>query len=325
MKKKITYLIILIFVVFFGGLVIKNKKTQKIDEFYNDKVVVTDVVKSVSVDAVLESDNYANISSEVPTTARKVYVDVGDDVQKGQKLALLDRDSIIAQINIQKLAVQRAELAEQDGRLKSRHLSKKQIQSLKKASEQARQKLNELYAQLRKLTITSPIDGVISFRNLNEGEVASGILFKIIDRDSFRIEAYVPEVDFQKFKEGTEVEVAFDAYPNIIKKGIVQYTEPEVIQKDGNTYLKTIINIRNISDITLLEGMNAEIVSKFKYKPNVVAVPREFAKKDSNGYFVHILDDGEIAKRYFKAGLVGDNFVEVLDGLTPNQEILIEK
>ena len=324
MLKKVMYIVIVNLIGLFGYQIIKAKKTANIEKKCDSTMVTYgEVEKTIKVNATLKSSNYADISTEIPTLIKWIGVEVNDEVKKDERLIVLDKGTITAQIKNLKLAVERAELAEQEARLKSKHLSGKQILSLKKASEQARQNLNQVYAQAKKTTIRSPIDGVVIKKNANTGEVASGVLLRIIDTNSMQIEALIPEVDVAKVHEGQEVTVVFDAYLENEQKGIVKRLEIGSSELQGNTYYKAIIEISNPQNLVLLEGMNAEVAIRYENKKDVLVVQRDFAKKDENGYFVHNEVEGKkqssLKKIYFKEGLVGDKNIEIISGLSERQ------
>lgn len=239
---------------------------------------------------------------------------------------ILDSATISAQIRNLKLAVQRAELAEQEGRLKSRHLSEKQKLSLKKASQQARERLNEAYAQAKKTIIRSPINGIVVERNINEGEIASRTLLRIVDTNSLQIEALVPEVDITKVQKGQEVNVVFDAYKDKPQKGVVKLVEMGAVELQGNTYFKAIIEVSNSDNLLLLEGMNAEVTIEYKRRNDVLMISRDYARKDKKGYFVYQKDinnkNENLKKVYFEFGLVGDDNIEIKNGLLDRQVIV---
>ncbi len=326
MFKKIVYIVVIFLIAFFGFKIMKAKKQASTHKNCDSAIVSKrDIVKTIKVNAKLKSSNYADISTEIPTLVKWVGVEVNDKVKKGDILVRLDKATISAQIRNLKLAVEKAELAEQEGRLKSKHLSGKQKLSLKKSSQQARERLNEAYAQSSKTIIRAPIDGVVIKKNVNSGEVASGVLIRVIDTNSLQIEALIPEVDMKKVKEGQKVKANFDAYPEIDYEGIIKTIEMGGSELQGNTYYKAIIEITDFKNNVLLEGMNADVIIPYENKKNALSVPRDFAKKDDKGYFIFekVTTKGEVTfvKKYFKEGLKGDKNLEVLDKLVDGQSV----
>lgn len=327
--KIITGVVLFTFAVGTYFFVHTRNKQQSYDEA---QIARTDIHKSINVDALMKPNVYADIRSELPTLIKSVSISKNDQVEKGQELFELDKKSISAQIANAKLAVQKAELAEKLARRKWDILKPEEKDSIKKTTQQARENLRELYAQANKTTITSPIDGVVIEQNARLGEVAQGTIVKIIDPQSLQVEVLVPEVDIAKVKVGDRARIVFDAYPNKIIEGTFRSMDSGSTIKQNNTYFKAIVSIDNNKDnLTILDGMNASVDIETASKKNVLAVPRDFAKKDNKGYFVYVLNkdesrkEGQFGKKYFKAGLVGDNFVEVISGLSAGDKIILPK
>ena len=311
--------------VIFGGLFLVRSKNKPVD-YKNVEVDRGRVEKVIEVDAQVKPEIYADISSELPVLVNDVFVKENEVVSKGQKLFILDQKSVNAQIAQARLAVEKAELAEKNKRRHWDLLKPEERMEIKKTTEEARQKLNEIYAQSSKLTIVSPIDGVVVRRNVNPGEVASGIAMKIVDLNSLRIEALIPEVDIGLVQIGSLAEVSLDAYPDKILTGKIISIDSTSTTKENSTYYRAIIKLDDLQGVRFLEGMNAEVDIITDKKKNVLRVDRDFVKKDEQGYFVYLLnfgDDKKPVKKYFQAGLVGEDFVEVESRLSVGEKVVL--
>ena len=324
-KKILTILVVGVLIVVFLIYMRSHKKEQAYREA---KVITTNVHKTINVDATMNPDIYADISSELPTLIASVSVAVNDEVKKGQELFRLDKKSIRAQIANAKLTVERAELAERKARRKWDMLKPEERKSTIKATEQARQNLNEVYAQASKTTITSPIGGIVIEQNAHVGEVAQGRVMRIINPESLQVEALIPEVDIAKVAKGDKAFITFDAYPGKIVEGTFMSMDAGSTLKQNSTYFKAKIDIKDKKSITLLDGMNASVDIEIEKKLGVKAVPRDFAMKDDQGYFVYALsnktnDKNQFIKKYFKEGIIGDEFVEIVSGLSVGELIVL--
>ncbi len=328
MKKKLIYGGMVIVAVAGLWWFVHRSGSGNTQEVYERHIVeVGNVHAVIDVDATVRPRVYSDVAAELSPRIVWVGADVNDHVTKGQVLVRLERGDIDAKIRHAQLAVERAELAENQGRHKSSGLSSREILSLKKASEQARQKLRELLAHARKTVITSPINGVIVAQNAHVGNIAQGVLMRIIDPATLQIEALVPEVDIAKVRSDARATIKFDAYPGVTLKGYVQTVDVGSTHLQNNTYYKAVI-VRddNDDDIVLRDGMSADIDIEYARRDGVTVVPRDFAFKDEHGYFVYVLNSNDsdivLAKKYFHEGLIGDAYVEVVQGLTRGQEIV---
>lgn len=323
--KKYIIGVIVVGLVVAGGLFLVHSKNKPADyeEYEIDR---GQVKKVIDVDAQVKPEIYADISSELPVLVKDVFVKENEVVSKGQKLFTLDQKSVNAQIAQARLAVEKAELAEKNKRRHWDLLKPEEKMEIKKTTEEARQRLNEIYAQASKLTIVSPIDGVVVRKNVNPGEVASGIAMKISNLNSLRVEALIPEVDIGLVQIGSLAEVSLDAYPDKILTGKIISIDSTSTTKENSTYYRAIIKPDDLQGVRFLEGMNAEVDIITDKKENVLRVDRDFAKKDEQGYFVYLLnsgDDKKPVKKYFQAGLAGEDFVEVKSGLSVGDRVVL--
>ncbi len=325
-KNTIISVVVIIIIIVSAIFFVRSRKNEQ--PYNENQVVKTDIRKTINVDAQVKPDIYANISSELPALIDTVDVLINDHVTKGQVLFTLNKDSIKAQTENAKLAVERAELAEINARRKWDMLKPEERENVKKTTEQARQSLREVLAQAEKTTIVSPINGIVIRQDAQVGEVAKGIIMRIIDPTSLRLEALIPEVDFSKIIIGDEAFISLDAYPNKIVKGKLTSIDTSSTVDQNSTYYRAIVVLDDKKDAIILDGMNAEIDIEINKKTNVIAVSRDFTKKDENGYFVYVLDDktsddSQFVKKHFEVGLVGDDFVEVVSGLNVNDKIVM--
>ena len=324
--KKYIIGVIVVGPVLLAGLFLMRSKHKTV-EYKESKVDRGQVKKVIKVDAQVKPEIYADISSELPVLVKDVFVEENEKVVKGQKLFLLDRKSVNAQIAQARLAVEKAELEEKNSRRHWDLLKPEEKMEIKKTTEQSRQKLNEIYAQASKLTVVSPIDGVVVRRNVNPGEVASGMAMKVVDLNSLQVEALIPEVDVGMVQVGGLAEVVLDAYPDKILIGKIVSIDVTSTVKQNSTYYKAIIRLDSLQGVNFLEGMNADVDIIVQNKKDVLRVSRDFAKKDDKGYFVYVLnsDNKNLVKKYFQDGLVGENFVEVKSGLNVGDKVVLIK
>ncbi len=325
MKNKIITSLIIVIVIVSGVFFLRSRN---IVQSYEEIIIASgDVQKTININAQMTPEVYADISTELPTLIDFVDVSINDRVEEGQELFRLDKKSIYAQINNAKLAVERAELAEQQARRQWDTLKPEERESIKKATEQSRQTLNEVYAQAAKTTIISPIDGVVIEQNARVGEVATGIVMKIIDPGSLRVEALLPEVDISKVTKGDKAYIIFDAYPDNVIPGTFVSMDTGSTVDQNNTYYKTIIDIDDKENFTILDGMNAEVDIVIEHKNNIIIVSRDVAQKDDDGYFVYVISSENnkkdpFVKKYFKTGIIGDKNIEIISGLKIGDKIV---
>jgi len=199
--------------------------------------------------------------------------------------------------------------------------------------KQARVQTHSAYLQLQKTYIRATKSGIVARVYKEAGEYAgpSAPLVKVVSKNKY-VKALLPEVDLAKVKVGQEVEMAFDAYGEKRFKGKVSLIYPEQKEIQGIVYyeLKIILDSKEVKDLNILSGMSVEVFIKYEEKKEVPALSRDVVKKENGGkYFVNILNkekdgifESKFIKKYFEAGFVGDNFVEVKNGVDGEDDVL---
>jgi|GEM_PF-601936 len=297
-----------------------------------------DVQSTISINATLVPDNYANISAETLSEVTAVHVSVGDTVMEDQKLVTLDQAALATQIRSAQLAVDSAVEQEQAARRKSANTSSAQRKVLKNASEQARQRLHELYTLRSKGVLTSPIAGVVTIQNARVGEVitgttspvagvTAGTVIRIIDALTLHVEAFVSESDIIDLRVGQSATMTFDALPDESFDAVISQIDPEASSIQDVIYFKTEFEISGLNS-KLRSGMSGDIDIITQESSNVLTIPLRFVRNDDDGQYVNVADGTDekgqatYAKKYIQTGIEGDDgFAEVLDGLNNGETI----
>ncbi len=297
-----------------------------------------DIQSTISINATLVPSVYANISAETLSEVTDVHVRVGDTIEKGQKLVTLDQAALATQIRSARLAVDSAVEQEQAARKVSARTTSAQRKVLKNTSEQARQRLNELYTLSRKGVLTSPIAGVVTIQNARVGEVitgttspvagvTAGTVIRIIDPLSLHVEAFVSESDIVDLRVGQSATMTFDALPDQTFNTMISQIDPEASSIQDVIYFKTEFEIGGLSS-KLRSGMSGDIDIITQESSDVLTIPLRFVRNDDQGQFVHVagvLDPKGVqtyTKRYVETGIEGDDgLAEVLDGLKSGETI----
>lgn len=113
------------------------------------------------------------------------------------------------------------------------------IQAQKAAVDIAAQSVKAAELNLSKLTITSPANGQVLYKEVEQGQVVNPgtTLITVLNPNDLWIKIYVPEAKLNKVKIGGTVGIAVDSYPNKTFKGQIQYisTQAEFTPKDVQT------------------------------------------------------------------------------------------
>lgn len=338
-KKKIIWGIIILVGV--GFIWWKARSSDKEEE---ESYIVKkgDVEKTLSVSGNIEPKDYVDLSFETPALVSMVDVEIGDKVEKGQVLMRLDKSSLVANVREAEVLVAQAVESEKLARRKWDDYKPEERENIKKAVEQAKYKLSAVRSQLYKGTLTSPIDGIVTQVNAKKGEVAQGVVVRIINEGKqFEIEALVSEADIAEVFVGQESEVTFDAFTSDEKFAAkVSHIDPESTDIQDVVYFRTLFELGEIDD-RVRSGMTVDIDILASRKEDVKVIPLRFIRRDDEGSYVFVKRDEEekkgfdlfskkeivengAEKRYVKTGIESDDgLMEILEGIDEGAEVVL--
>ena len=293
--KKRTVIIILIIVVVVAAIIfkIKSSKTESSYTFETVKVEKTRITNIVTATGTIEAITTVNVGTQVSGIIQHVYVDFNQNVKQGQLLAKLDETSLLAQLEQSQSSVDQAQAqlnfqeatykrikalfekdliaqGDYDQALYNYENSKASLNNSKSAL--ARTKVNLDYA-----TITSPIDGVVLNRAVEEGQTVAAsfntpTLFTIVnDLTQMEVQTNIDEADIGKVKQGQRVEFTVDAYPDMKFKGVVSEVRLQPVTTNNVVTYVVILRAQN-PDKKLMPGMTASVNIYIEEKEQTLVV-----------------------------------------------------
>jgi RND family efflux transporter MFP subunit len=298
-------------------------------------------VQTVPVSGSVVSPNApSNVSFLVAGRVTQVIPREGEYVKKGQLLASLDPTDYRLAANASSAQVEQARVAflraeDEYNRMKSLYESKSlapnDFQKFKALRDSARQQLEQASAgdqisrkHLSDTTLHAPIDGFITRRSIEPGEMASPgrPVFEIARLDPVEISVGVPETDVHMVKIGQKAVVTVPALPGQSFTGTVRVIN---VAADPNTrtYM-TRISVPNPKHI-LRVGMVAEAKIRGDQKINIMLLPGEAVVRDPQGattVFVYYADQRRVYARRVDTGSVYDTAIEVKKGLTGGESVV---
>jgi len=269
-------------------------KKKAADTFDTVKVERGNISNIVTATGTIEAIKTVNVGTQVSGILQHVYVDFNDNVKQGQLLARLDETSLQAQLDQSQSAVNQAQaqLNYQEAtyiRLKVLY-DKKLIaqadfdqavfnyENAKGSLSNAKSALARARVNLDYATITSPIDGVVLNRAVEEGQTVAAsfntpTLFTIVnDLTQMEVQTSVDEADIGKVKQSQRVEFTVDAYPDLKFEGVVSEVRLQPVTTNNVvTYVVEKINT------LLLSGKAA------RFTPDQAYLVKMFEKMRADG------------------------------------------
>lgn len=243
-KKVIIIAAAVIIVVAAGFSIFGGKKAARKIDFVTEKVQKGNVSNSITATGTIEPVTEVEVGTQVSGIIDKIYIDYNSVVKKGQVIAEMDRVTLMSEMQSSRATYNGAKAAydyqkkqyERNEKLHQKQLisdtdyeqSLFNYQNAKASYEQSKAALAKAERNLSYATITSPIDGVVTSKDVEEGQtVASGFetptLFNIAaDLTKMQVVADVDEADIADVKEGCRVTFTVDAYPDDVFEGVVK-------------------------------------------------------------------------------------------------------
>lgn len=277
------------------------------------------------------TDENIIIYPEYSGILKNVYVKEGDRVNKGQVLAKIDDGGLSSQVaQAQAQATLAKTTYERQKRLWEQNIGS-EIQFLEaKTNFEATQKAAEqLQSQLAKTTVTAPFSGVIDNIISNQGEVVSpgqSQLFRIINLNNMYVEAAVPENYLPKIQKGTFVKVMISS---VSKEYDGKVTDVGSNINANNRTFRVKIAIPN-PDKLIRPNQIATILLNDYTAASAITIPESTIQKNAMGEnLVYTLErktdsTGVAQKNVIETGYVYNNMMEVTEGLSPGEILIVE-
>lgn len=319
MKKlrlsKIWIVVLVIVVVAVAAWALSGNKDQEEINFKEEKVSLQTLQNSVTATGTIEAVTSVTVGTQVSGIVNKLYVDYNSQVKKGQVIAELDKTNLMSELNTAKanLASAQSSLSYQSANL-SRYqtLYKKGLVSaddyenalltFRQAKEQvasAKENVQKAQTNLGYATITSPIDGTVISKSVEEGQTVAASfntpeLFTIAkDLTNMQVIANVDEADIGGVKVGDRVNFTVDAYPDDVFQGTVKQVRLEATTTNNVVTYEVVISAPN-ADLKLKPGLTANVTIYTQERTGVLSVPNKALRftptKETVGKDMKIVD-----------------------------------
>ena len=265
----------------------------------------------------VEAEVKNNIIPNAPLRIDKILVEVGDNVVKGQKLVELDAsnlEQLTLQIENQRIEFNRvAELYKVGG------ASKAEYDNAKTALE-----VNEkaLKNRLENTVLVSPINGVVSARNYDNGDMYGGQPILVVEQITpVKMKVNVSEKYYSKVKKGSDVELQFETYGNEVFNGKINIVYPTI---DPTTHTFPVEITLSNNDRRVRPGMFGHATINFGEVSHVVVPDAAVIKQAGSGdYYIYTYANGKVSYDKIQVGKrMGDRY-ELISGVASGAEVVI--
>ena len=196
------------------------------------------------------------------------------------------------------------------------------IKSVEAQVRQAKAALDMAKYQLKNTQITAPISGKVTSITVSSGEMVSPSipLLSIIDVSRIFVKVGISEKDISKIKEGQKVNLEIDAFSEekfqgeVVSKGVA-------VDQISKTLEVKIEILQPEVDIPVGVFARGDILVKTNQEALIISSSALVRKKD--GIYVYVIEEGIARQKEVVLGIIQDERVEILDGLSEEEEIVV--
>ena len=368
-KKKVFISAAAIIVLAGAGLwIFGGKKSNQTISFATSAVHKGTISNSITATGTIEPVTEVEVGTQVSGIIDKIYVDYNSVVKAGEVIAEMDRVTLISDLQSAQATYDGAEaeyMYQEKLYERNKTLHEKQLISdteyeqyeynyrrAKSTYDQSKAALAKAQRNLSYTTITSPIDGVVTSREVEAGQtVASGFetptLFTIAaDLTKMQVVADVDEADIAGVKDSARVTFTVDAYPNDVFEGRVKQirlgstnsTSSSTSSTSETVVTYEVVITADNPDLKLKPRLTANVTIFTDTRENVLVVPNKALRftpdkklaggkaiKDCNSQKkVWTMDATSIIAHPVKTGMSDGSNTEIVSGISEGTEIITE-
>ncbi len=280
-------------------------------------VTTEDVAQIEEYTTTVEAMVKNNIIPNSPLRIEKIFVEVGQSVIKGQSLVQLDAS------NLEQLRLQ----------YENQLVDFKRVEELYKVGgtsraeyDNAKTQLEVVKRQLDNRTentlLVSPIDGVVSARNYDNGDMYGGQPILVIEQISpVKMKINISESRYAETNKELDVNLTFNTYGNETFKGNIDIIYPTI---NSSTHTFPVEITLDNNDKRVRPGMYGKVCVNFGTVKHVVVPDVAVIKQAGSGnYYVYAYENGKVEYKQVVVGRRMDNRYEIVSGLEPGTHVVI--
>ena len=359
-NKKLWIAVAVIAVAIVAYLLMSGGKKEEKVEFETAKVDKGNIQTTITATGTIEPVTSVTVGTQVSGIVSKLYVDYNSVVKKGQIIAELDKTNLISELtaqranlssaqsslNYQQANYNRYKTLYEKGLVSADEFESAQLQynQAKEQVNSARESVQRAQTNLGYATITSPIDGVVLSKAVEEGQTVAASfntpeLFTIAqDLTDMRVIADIDEADIGGVKEGQRVSFTVDAFPDDHFEGQVTQVRQQATTESNVVTYEVVISARN-NDLKLKPGLTANVTIFTLEKNGVLVAPAKALRFMPNEALLQkgeTIEDVEAPTKLWtkegntfkahkvEAGTTNGVLTEITSGISAGTEVLID-
>jgi len=286
------------------------------------EVAYAEVSEDVLLAGTVHSEQHINLSARIPAYVEEVRVNAGDRVPAGRLLMALDQRELVEEQAAAEAILQQAETAfERSRRLLETNATTPQAhESAESNYRAARAQAERVKVMLTYTRIKAPIDGIVSDRFVEAGDLAAvgQTLLTIFDPTRLRIEVPVPASLIDHFRVGTQCPVILD----LVREPIAGTVTEIVSAFDPVTRTRTVKLRLDTTREDVLPGMYGQVQVSTGTTPAIL-LPVTALQQVGQLQSVLLHREGRLHRRLVRTGPRHQEQVRIISGLTPGDQVWV--
>ena len=307
-------------------------------------VAPANIQNSITATGTIEPVTSVTVGTQVSGIVSKLYVDYNSVVKKGQVIAELDKTNLVSQLNTSKANLQSAQSCldyqssnfnrykalYEKGLISADDYETSRLSYLQ-AKEQvaaSREEVRRAETNLSYATITSPIDGVVLSKAVEEGQTVAASfntpeLFTIAqDLTNMQVVADIDEADIGVVQEGARVSFTVDAYPDDTFTGTVTQVRQEATTTNNDLKLKPGLTA-NVTIFTAeQEGVLSVSTKALRYTPTQETVGKRKIIDTNAKNKVWTINGNNITAHAVNVGMTDGTHTQIISGIKEGVEVI---
>ena len=333
--KKITIIIISLVVV---ALIVFRLSTNN-KKINNNKNVSTDLAyvsvnvspvskmvvdNSLKLTGYMEANSEINIAAEALGTITSLNAELGQKKLKGDVIATIDDKLKI--LAVQKAKNLKVKLEKDLGRNKNLYkggsITEQQLDEAQNTYDDAVIQFEQAEKQLKDATIKTPITGIITKKQIKQGEYVNigNPIVTIVDISKLKIKLNVSEANVYQLKLGDKTIITTDVYPGVVFEGNISFISSQ--GDDSHNYPVEIV-IPNNSKYPLKSGTFANVMIKLPLEAEALYIPRESLLGSITDAEVYVAENSKAIRKKIVVGSGNDKYIKVISGLKEGEEVIV--
>jgi membrane fusion protein, multidrug efflux system len=333
MKKSIFLSSLVIILLSLSVACTSNKSTESaaINDSIKIERVKTMIIHDESITRTIEYSSSllpfeeVHLAPSSPGRIEKFFVDVSDNVTKGQVLVQMDRTQLQqAKINLLNLET---DFKRYDILKRTESIAEQQYDQLKARYDIAKSSYDFL---LENTQLKAPFSGIVSGKYFEDGEIYSGTpvsaigkpaVLSIVQINNLKARLNLSSNYYPLISLGMKVEIKSDLFPDMTFKGDVSRIYPTI--DDATKTFIVEVKIQN-QNLKLRPGMFGKIqLNMGKGSALMVSSIALIKQTGTNNMYAFVNDNNKAVKKLIKTGQIIDDKTEILAGLSEGDELII--